>query len=76
MELVGFVVGDDLYGHPKRIDIKKKVDHVPSINEIEVPGITEIKLISLDVKDKRKIIEEINWSMMGSWDDEHIYSLV
>lgn len=76
MELTGYVIGDDLYGQTKRVEIKREVDHVPDLDEIEVRGIFELKMVSLDVRERRKIIGSIDWSNMGSFDEEHVYGLL
>ena len=72
----GFVVGDDLYGHPRKVDIRRETDHIPEIGEIEVPGLIDLEMVSLEVreKEKGKLIDSIAWA--GSSDEEYLYSIV
>ena len=72
----GFVVGDDLYGQRKKVDIRRETDHVPEIDEIEVPGLIDLEMISLEVREteKGKLIDSIAWA--GTCDEEYLYSIV
>ena len=72
----GFVIGEDLYGQTKKVAIKKEMDHVPDIEEIEVPGLIDLEMISLEIRDsvRGKLIDSIAWA--GTADADHLYSIV
>ncbi|MEM0133672.1 MAG: hypothetical protein QXU18_00375 [Thermoplasmatales archaeon] len=61
MEMKGFVVGEDAYGQVRRVNIKREVDHVPELYEIEIPELIDLHLVSLEIKAKRNIIGAIDW---------------
>jgi hypothetical protein len=61
MEIKGFVIGEDLYGDLKIKTVKMNATKMPSEEDIEVPGITNLKLVSLNGYEKRKIVDSLEW---------------
>ncbi len=61
MEIRGFVIGADMYGRLRQLAVSRTVEKMPSIEEIEVKGISELKLVSLNGYQKKRIVDSLEW---------------
>ncbi len=76
MEIRGFVIGADTYGRLRQLAVSRTAERMPSIEEIEVKGISEIKLVSLNGYKNRRIVDSLEWvGDIDSCEADYIISL-
>lgn len=62
MYIKGFAIGADLYGKMVKKEIRREEENLPSnLEEFEVKGIEELKLVSLAAYEGKKRIDEFEW---------------